>query len=148
MGRKKVDDLYNILGVSEDDIVVDVRYCLLYILREDILDLREAWVQRAIMERFQGYTHQNALRLHRIAVAHDDCIVFDLQLVDPDVAIQEIADDISDMLSELLPWPHAPGVVSPWREVRIRTIGAPESAEQEITAYIEAVRRSQSDNDG
>ncbi len=148
MGRKKVDDLYNILGVSEDDIVVDVRYCLLYILREDILDLREAWVQRAIMERFQGYTHQNALRLHRIAVAHDDCIVFDLQLVDPDVAIQEIADDISDMLSELLPWPHAPGVVSPWREVRIMTIGAPESAEQEITAYIEAVRRSQSDNDG
>ena len=148
MGRKKVDDLYNILGVSEDDIVVDVRYCLLYILREDIPDLREAWVQRAIMERFQGYTHQNALRLHRIAVAHDDCIVFDLQLVDPDVAIQEIADDISDMLSELLPWPHAPGVVSPWREVRIMTIGAPESAEQEITAYIEAVRRSQSDNDG
>ena len=148
MGRKKVDDLYNILGVSEDDIVVDVRYCLLYILREDILDLREAWVQRAIMERFQGYTHQNALRLHRIAVAHDDCIVFDLQLVDPDVAIQEIADDISDMLSELLPWPHAPRVVSPWREVRIMTIGAPESAEQEITAYIEAVRRSQSDNDG
>ena len=148
MGRKKVDDLYNILGVSEDDIVVDVRYCLLYILREDILDLREAWVQRAIMERFQGYTHQNALRLHRIAVAHDDCIVCDLQLVDPDVAIQEIADDISDMLSELLPWPHAPGVVSPWREVRIMTIGAPESAEQEITAYIEAVRRSQSDNDG
>jgi hypothetical protein len=143
-----VDDLYNILGVSEDDIVVDVRYCLLYILREDILDLREAWVQRAIMERFQGYTHQNALRLHRIAVAHDDCIVFDLQLVDPEVAIQEIADDISDMLSELLPWPHAPGVVSPWREVRIMTIGAPESAEQEITAYIEAVRRSQSDNDG
>ena len=143
-----MDDLYNILGVSEDDIVVDVRYCLLYILREDILDLREAWVQRAIMERFQGYTHQNALRLHRIAVAHDDCIVFDLQLVDPDVAIQEIADDISDMLSELLPWPHAPGVVSPWREVRIMTIGAPESAEQEITAYIEAVRRSQSDNDG
>ena len=47
------------------------------------------------MERFQGYTHQNALRLHCIAVAHDDCIVFDLQLVDPDVAIQEIADEAS-----------------------------------------------------
>jgi len=148
MGSSTMDDLYNILGVSEDDIVVDVRYCLLYILREDILDLREAWVQRAIMERFQGYTHQNALRLHRIAVAHDDCIVFDLQLVDPDVAIQEIADDISDVLSALLPWPHALEVASPWREVRILTIGAPEAAEQEITAYIEAVRRSQSDNDG
>lgn len=147
MGRKKVDDLSNILGVSEDDIVLDMRYCLLYVLREDILDLREAWVQRAIMERFRGYTHRNALRLHRIVVAHDDCIVFDLQLVDPDAAIQEIANDISDELSALLPWPHTHGVEHPWREVRIVTIGAPESAEEEITAYIEAVRRSQADHD-
>ncbi len=143
-----MDDLYNILGVSEDDIVVDVRYCLLYVLHEDILDLREDWVQRSIMERFQGYTHQNAVRLHRIAVAHDDCIVCDLQLVDPDAAIQEIADDISDELRALLPWPHAPGMAHPWREIRIMTIGAPESAEEEITAYIEAVRRSTSGNDG
>jgi len=143
-----MDDLSNILGVSEDDIVLDVRYCLLYLLRQDILDLREAWVQRVIMERFQGYTHQNALRLHRIAIAHDDCIVFGLQLVDPDVAIQAIADHISDVLRELLPWPHTLKMASPWREVRILTIGAPGSAEEEITAYIEAVRCSQSDNDG
>jgi hypothetical protein len=121
-------------------------------LREDILDLREAWVQHAIMERFQGYTHQNALRLHRIDVAHDDCIVCDivcdLQLVAPDVAVQVIADHISDELRELLPWPHSLEVASPWREVRMLTIDAPESAEGEIAAYIEAVRRSQSDNDG
>ena len=148
MERSKMNDLYNILGVSEDDIVVDVRYCILYVLREDILDLREGWVQRSIMKRFRGYRHQNAIRLHRIAVAHDDCIVFDLQLVDPDVAIQQIVDDISDVLSALLPWPHASGTAHPWCEVRILTIGAPESAEEEITAYIEAVRRSTSDNDG
>ena len=143
-----MDDLYNILGVSEDDIVLDVRYCLLYVLRKDILDLHEDWVSRLIMERFQDYTHQNALRLNRIAIAHDDCIVFDLHLVDPDVAIQQIVDDISDELSALLPWPHALEVEHPWREVRIMTIGDPASAEQEITSYIEAVRRSTSDNDG
>src|SRR5882724_8979661 len=137
-----MDDLSNILGVSEDDIVVDLRYCLLYVLRKDLLDLREDWVQHSIMERFQSYTHQNALRLNRIAIAHDDCIVFDLHLVDPDVAIQQIVDDISDELSDLLPWPHALGVEHPWREVRIVTLGNPASAEEEITAYIEAVRRS------
>ena len=143
-----MDDLYNILGVSEDDIVVDVRYCILYILRKDILDLREEWVSRPLMERFQGYTHQNALRLHHIAVAHDDCLVFDLQLVDPDVAIHQIVDDISDVLRALLPWPPALEMASPWCEVRMLTIGAPESAEEAITAYIEAVRRSTSDNEG
>ena len=143
-----MDDLYNILGVSEDDIVVDVRYCLLYVLHEDILDLREDWVQRSIMERFQGYTHQNTIRLNRIAIAHDDCIVFDLHIVDPNIAIQQIVDDISNVLCACLPWPHALGVEHPWREVRIVTIGDPASAEQEITAYIEAVRRSTSDNDG
>ena len=142
-----MDDLSNILGVSEDDVVVDVRYCIFYILRQGLLDLREDWVSRPIMERFQGYTHQNALRLHHIAVAHDDCLVFDLHLVDPDVAIQQIVDDISDELSALLPWPHALEVEHPWREVRIMTIGDLASAEQEITAYIEAVRRSKSDND-
>jgi hypothetical protein len=143
-----MDDLSNILGVSEDDMVVDLRYGLLYVLRKDILDLREDWVSRPIMERFQGYTHQNALRLNRMAIAHDDCLVFDLHLVDPDVAIQQIVDDISDELSVLLPWPHVLEVASPWREVQILTIGDPASAEQEIAAYIEAVRRSTSDNDG
>jgi len=142
-----MDDLYNILGVSEDDIVVDVRYCILYILHKDILDLREEWVSRPLMERFQGYTHQNALRLNRMAIAHDDCIVVDLHLVDPDVAIQQIVDDIADVLCACLPWPPTLGVESPWREVRILTIGDPASAEQEITAYIEAVRRSTSDKD-
>src|SRR2546428_12753052 len=113
-----------------------------------MLDLSEAWVHRPIIERFRGYTHQNAIRLNRIAVAHDDCLVFDLRLVDPDVAIQEIVDDISDLLSALLLWPHVLEGEHPWREVRICTIGAPESAEKDLTAYIEAVRRSKPDNDG
>ena len=143
-----MDDLSNILGVSEDDMVVDLRYGILYVLRKDSLDLREAWVSRLIMERFQSYTHQNALRLHRIAVAHDDCLVFDLHLVDPDVAIQQIVDDISDVLCACLPWPHTLEGEHPWREVRMMTLGDPASAKQEITAYIEAVRRNKSDNDG
>jgi hypothetical protein len=148
MERRKMNDLYSILSVSADDIVIDVRYCIIYILREGMLGLSEAWVYRPILERFRGYTHQNAIRLHRIAVAHDDCLVFALQLVDPDVAIQEIVDDISDLLRELLPWPPALEGEQPWREVRIFTLGAPESAEQELTAYIEAVRRAQPDNEG
>ena len=141
-------DLYSILSVSADDIVIDIHYCIIYVLREGMLDLSEAWVHRPIIERFRGYTHQNAIRLNRIAVAHDDCLVFALQLVDPDVAIQEIVDDISDLLRELLPWPPTLEVEHPWREVRICTIGAPEAAEKEIRAYIEAVRRSKPDNGG
>jgi hypothetical protein len=148
MERRKMHDLYSILSVSADDIVIDVRYCIIYVLREGPLDLSEAWVHRPIIERFRGYTHQNAIRLNRIAVAHDDCLVFALQLVAPDVAIQEIVDDISDLLRELLPWPPAFDVEHPWREVRIFTLGAPESAEKDLTAYIEAVRRSKPDNDG
>jgi hypothetical protein len=148
MERRKMNDLYNILSVSADDIVIDVRYCIIYVLREGILDLREAWVHRPIIERFRSYTHQNAIRLNRIAVAHDDCLIFDLQLVDPDVAIQEVVDDILDLLSERLPWPHALEGEHPWREVRIFTIGTPETAEKDLTAYIEAVRRSKPDNDG
>ena len=141
-------DLYSILSVSADDIVIDIHYCIIYVLREGMLDLSEAWVHRPIIERFRGYTHQNAIRLNRIAVAHDDCLVFALQLVDPDVAIQEIVDDISDLLRELLPWPPTLEGEHPWREVRICTIGAPEAAEKEIRAYIEAVRRSKPDNGG
>ncbi len=143
-----MNDLYSILGVSADDIIVHVRYCIIYVLRGGILDLSEEWVHRPIIERFRGYTHQNSIHLHRIAIAHDDCIVFDLQLVNPDVAIQEIVDDIYDLLSKLLPWPHALEVEHPWREVRIFTIGTPESAEKDLTAYIEAIRRSKPENDG
>ncbi len=140
-------ELYSVLGVSEDDIVVNLRYCVIYALREGILALSEEWVHRPIIERFRDYTHQNAIRVNRIAVDHDDCIVFDLRLVDPDVAIQEIVNDISDVLCELLPWPHALEVEHPWREVRIFTIGDPASVEQELLAYIQAVRRSKLEDD-
>ena len=135
-------DLYSILGVSEDDVDVYIRYGITYILREGLLDLSEAWVHRPIIERFRGYTHQNAVRLQRIAVDRDDCIVFDLQLVNPDVAIQEIVDEIHAVLCELLPWPQALETDNPWREIRIFTIGDPEAAEKDLAAYLEAVRRS------
>src|SRR5688572_10292833 len=80
-------DLYRILDVSEDDVDADLRYRITYILREGMLDLSEAWVHRPLIERFRGYTHQNAVRLQRIAIDRDDCIVFDLQLVNPEGVI-------------------------------------------------------------
>jgi hypothetical protein len=135
-------DLYRILGVSEDDVDADIRYCITYILREGILDLSEPWVHRPIIERFRGYTHQNAVRLQRIAIDRDDCIVFDLQLVNPDVAIQEIVDEIDAALCDLLPWPQALVRENPWREIRIFTIGDPEAAQKDLATYLEAVRRS------
>ena len=95
--------------MSEDDVDADLRYGITYILHEGILDLSEAWVHRPILERFRGYTHRNAIRLQRIAIDRDDCIVFDLQLVNPDVAIQEIVKEMDAVLCDLLPWPQALG---------------------------------------
>jgi hypothetical protein len=137
-----IADLYSILGVSEDDVDASIRYSITYIRREGILDVSEAWVHRPIIERFRGYTHQNAVCLQRIAVDWDDCIVFELQLVNPDVAIQEIVDEMHAMLCELLPWPQAREADHLWREIRIATIGDPEAAEKDLVAYLEAVRRS------
>ena len=113
-------ELYSILGVSEDDIDIDIRYCITYVLRGH-LGLERSPVHRPIIERFRGYTHQNAVRLHRIAVDQDDCIVFHLQLVNPDIAIQEIVDEIYGALCELPPWPQALEIENLWYEVRIFT---------------------------
>jgi hypothetical protein len=137
-----VHDLYSILGVSEDDVDIDLRYRITYILHEGILDLSEAWVHRPILERFRDYTHRNAVRMLRIAVDRADCVVFDLRLVNPDVAIQEVVHEIYAALYELLPWPQAFEIENPWREIRIFTIGDPQAAEKELAAYLEAVRRS------
>lgn len=140
-------NIYSALGISEDDIVVDLRYCIIYILHEDILDLSEEWVHHPVIDRFRSYSHQNAVHLNRVAVDRDDCIVFDLQLVDPEVAIQEVVDEIYDILCELLPWPQALAVENPWREVQIFTVGTSESVKKDMMAYIETVRRSQSETD-
>ena len=140
-------NIYSALGVSEDDIVVDLRYCVIYFLHEGILDLSEEWIHQPIVDRFRSYTHENAVRLNRIGVDRGDCIVFDLQLVDPEVAIQEIVDEIYDILGELLPWPQNLAIDPPWREVQIFTVGTPESVEEDIRAYIETVRRSRSGMD-
>lgn len=135
-------DIYNILGVSEDDIVIELRYCVIYALRKDILDLSEDWARRPIIARFKDYTHQNAIRINNIAFDNDDCIVFDLRLVDPDVAIQDIIDDISDVLIGLLPWPAAIETEYPWREVKVFTVGDSDLVNDDIKAYIEALRKS------
>ena len=140
-------NIYSALGISEDDVVVNVRYCVIYILHEGILDLSEEWIQQPIVDRLRNYTHGNAVHLNGIGVDQRDSIVFDLQLVDPEVAIQEIVDEIYDILCEWLPWPQNLAVDPPWREVRIFTVGTPESVEEDIRAYIETIRRSQSGMD-
>ena len=140
-------NIYSTLEISEDDVVVDLRFCVIYILHEDILDLSEEWIHHPIIDRFRSYTHQNAVHLNRIGVDRGDCIVFDLQLVNPEVPIQDIVDDIYDILCELLPWPQTLSVDSPWREVQILTVGTPESVEKDLMAYIEAVRLSRSGTD-
>ena len=140
-------NIYSALGISEDDVVVDLRYCVIYILHEDILDLSEEWIHHPIIDRLRSYTYQNAAHLNCIGVDREDCIFFDLQLVDPEVAIQEVVDEIYDILCELLPWPQALSVDNPWREVQILTVGTPESVEKDLLAYIEAVRLSRSGMD-
>ena len=61
-------------------------------------------------------------------------------LVDPNVAIQEMVDEIYQNLCELLPWPHGLALDNPWREVQILTVGSPESVEKDLMAYIEGCR--------
>lgn len=138
-------NIYSVLGVSEDNVVVNLRYCIVYMLHEGSMDLREAWVCDPIIDRFKSYTHQNAVHLNRIAVDHRDCLLFDLQLIDPNVAIQEIVDEVSEILGELLPWPKGLEIEDRWREVRIFTVGTPASVEEDLTAYIEAVRRAKTE---
>lgn len=138
-------NIYSVLGVSEDDVVVNLRYCIMYLLHEGCMDLSEAWVYNPIIDRFKSYTHQNAVQLNRIAVDHRDCLLFDLQLIDPNVAIQEVVDEVSEILCELLPWPKGLAIEDRWREVRIFTVGTPASVEEDLTAYIEVVRRTKTE---
>ena len=135
-------NIYSALGISEDDVVFNVRYCVIYLLHEGILDLSEEWIHQPIIDRFTSYTHDNTVHLNGIGVDQRDSIVFDLQLFDPEVAIQEIVDEIYDILCELLPWPHKLTVDPPWREVRIFTVGSPESVKEDVEAYIETIRHS------
>ena len=138
-------NIYSVLGVSEDDVVVNLRYGIVYLLHEGCMDLSETWVYDPIIDRFKSYTHQNAVHLNRIAVDHRDCLLFDLQLIDPNVAIQEVVDEVSEILGELLPWPKGLEREDRWREVRIFTVGAPASVEEDLAAYIEAVRRTKTE---
>lgn len=141
-------ELYNTLGVSGDDVLIDLRYSIIFVLRAGILDLSEEWVHLPLTGRFKDYTHHNAVRLNRLAIDHDDCLIFDLRLINLDVAIQKIADDLYQILSELLPWPPAWKRENPWHDVQIFTLGDPESVERDLTAYLEALHRSKSDNEG
>jgi hypothetical protein len=66
----------------------------------------------------------------------------DIQLINPDVAIQEVADDIHDSLGESLQQMEENPLEKRWCDEGIFTVGDPQSVESDVAKYINALRRS------
>ena len=62
------DDLYNSFPLSEDDIVVNLRFSAVFRERQPLLSFQEEWVINRIRKHFGKYTFHNSVRLNAIEV--------------------------------------------------------------------------------
>ena len=120
-----INRLADRLGLGEADIRGVISFYSF--LHEESRGSYEVLFSDNITDRMLGSVSLRLQLCEYLGIApdeyHDDGLVFDLRLVDPNVSIQKIADDLHDVLSELLPWPPGLEAETPWHEVRILTIG-------------------------
>src|SRR5271157_5246513 len=117
-----MNDTFENMPINEDDVVMDLRYHFCYIANAGI-EFREKWVEELITHAFKGYTFNNSVRLNQIMAVEDNCVLFDVKLVTPDVAPETIADDIHERLHEAVKSAFQENSDDMWKETKVLSIG-------------------------
>lgn len=97
------DDISNSIPISEDDIVLNLRYHVIFLAHQDATPFQEEWIRKAVGEGFKNHTHANAVRINEIRPLDERTLLFDLKQISPDVSLHDIIEGIKTKLENVLP---------------------------------------------
>ena len=135
------DDLYNSLPLSEDDVVIDLRFNVIFSAGQPLLSFREEWIMNQIRKRFENYTFNNSIRLNAIEALNDQTLLFDFKQIDPDIALEEIVESINAKLEETFETFNVEITEDFWETVKIYSIGNEDDALEQANEYLKRMKR-------
>ncbi len=135
-----MDDILDSIPISEDDVVININFLLLFTARDGFAGF-DTWMQEHILNSFKGYDYKNAIRLNKTEFLSDKTIAFWIKLINPDIAPQEIFDDIDNRLHGILKTFSIKNAANLWKDISIFMVGDEEKAKDEASKYIEKLRK-------
>ena len=135
------DDLYDSFPVSEDDVVIDLRFNAIFSARQPLLSFLEEWIMNQIKKRFKNYTSNNSIRLNAIEALNDETLLFDFKQIDPDVALEKIVEKINANLEETFKTFNVEMTEEFWKTVKIYSIGDKDDALEQAKEYLKRIKR-------
>jgi hypothetical protein len=135
------DNLYNSIPLSEDDVVINLRFNAIFSARRPLLSFREEWIMKQIKKRFENYTFNNSIRLNAVEALNDQMLLFDFKQIDPDIALEEIVENINANLEETFETFNVEITVDFWETVKIFSIGNEDDALEQANEYLKRIKR-------
>lgn len=135
------DDLYDSFPVSEDDVVIDLRFNVIFSAGRPLLSFREEWIMKQVRKRFENYNFNNSIRLNAIKALNDQTLLFDFKQIDPDSALEEIVENINANLEETFETFNVEIAEDFWKTVKIYSIGNEDDALEQANGYLKRIKR-------
>jgi hypothetical protein len=141
-----MDDFLDDIPINGDDVVINLNFLLVYKAHNNSIGLCNDLFQKEIKTYFNKYTYNNCVRIKDV-LFDSDSIVFFIKQVNPDIAMQEIIDDIDNYLSSELERYSIKQRNDDWEIIEIFSIGDPEEVKKDIDSYLRNLRFDDDESD-
>ncbi len=131
-----MEDILDDIPINEDDIVINLNYLLIYKAFDNTGNFVNDLFQKEIRNYFRSYNFNNTLRIKDV-IFDSDSIEFFIKQVSPDIAMQNVVDDIDKYLRNELDRHSIKLSTNDWEIVKIFSIGNIENAKKDMDNYLE-----------
>jgi hypothetical protein len=129
------DDIFNSIPISEDDVILNINFQIIFIANDSFGGF-DQWMRDYLTDGFKGYNFKNTIRLNKIEFLSERAISFHVKLLNPEVAPQEIIEDLDKRLQHLLTSLSIIDIDDFWKDIASFTIGDEKETKREIAEYI------------
>lgn len=141
-----MDDFLDDIPINGDDVVINLNFLLVYKAHNNSIGLCNDLFQKEIKTYFKKYTYNNCVRIKDV-LFDSDSIWFFIKQVNPDIAMQEIIDDIDNYLSTELERYSIKLRNDDWEIIEIFSVGDPEEVKKDIDSYLRNLRFDDDESD-
>lgn len=141
-----MSEIYDELPISDDDIVMNLNYQIVFEVQDQITIICNELFQNDLKKHFKKYTYRNCIRVKDVLFTSDKIVLL-IKQVSPDVAMQEVVDEIDKYLISEIERYGTEIKDDVWKYVKIFSIGDPKEVKKDIETYLRKIDDEKNDNE-
>jgi hypothetical protein len=135
------DNFFESVPISEDDIIINLRFNVVFCENQPSLSFQEEWIIDPIKKHFKNYNFNNAIRMNAIEIVNNQTLLFDFKQINPDFSLEEIVEGINSNLEEIFRTFNIGMTDNFWKSVEIYSIGDKDDAIAEANEYLKRLKK-------